>query len=605
MNNRQPDNKWFRSSYPQLYRRIDETSSNPGLEVAPSKRGDPTLRIGNVQVHSAYDPVGEAERLADNALTRAASDSVIVICGLGLGYHAAALCRRFPGRVLVVEPDLSIVGLALSASDLSVISEAELVIARSPLEAAAAIERASGGDWKRVKLLKHHPSIRLHPDYYEELIRTINARRNLDTARLGILVVTPVYGGSLPVARYCASAFERLGHRVETLDNEIYDAARRRIDGISSKLHRSQLTGLLMTLMAESITARALDRAVDLVFLTAQSPMTVDVALELRRRKIPTAFWFVEDWQLFTYWRQWAPLYDYFFTIQKGAFSSALKRGGIKRTTYLPLAADPNVHRKLRLSSEELARFGSDVSHVGAGYRNRQHVFSGLIDLDFKLWGNDWENSSSIRQILQRDGARLSTEETVKVFNAAKINLNLHSSQFHEGVNPDGDYVNPRTFEIAACGGFQLVDHRSLLPDLFAEGAEITVFRHESELRGLISHYLANPDERRSIAEGARRRILAEHTYEMRMAELLNYIYSYETTPAGRRHPDHIDNLLSEAGDDPELYDLVIRYKDRGVVTVDDIARNIQRQNGELNDAETIFLLMHEFRNWAREKDLL
>ncbi len=606
MVNHQSDNHWFRSAYPELYHRINSTTSNPDLAVTPSKQGDLTLRIGNVQMHSAYNPVEEAERLADEALKNAASNSVIVVCGLGLGYHIESICRRFQGKVVVVEPDPAIVKLALTSRDLTAMSEAALAFALSVTDTAAIIERACNGDWKRIKLFKHHPSIKLHPEYYEELTRIINARCNLDASALGILVVTPIYGGSLPVARYCASAFERLGHRVETLDNQIYDAARRQIDTISSnRLHRSQLTALLTTLMAESITARALDRAVDLVFLTAQSPMTPEVAQELRRRRIPTAFWFVEDWQLFTYWQQWAPLYDYFFTIQKGAFQAALERIDVRRTTYLPLAADPKVHRKLELTPEELVEFGSDVSHVGAGYLNRQYVFSGLIDLDFKLWGNDWEKTASIRQVLQRDGARLATEESVKVFNASKININLHSSQMHEGVNPDGDYVNPRTFEIAACGGFQLTDHRSLLPELFEEGKEIITFRHERELRTLIDRYLADPDERNRIAELARRRTLTEHTYEIRMAEALNFIYSYESAPASRQHPDHIDNLLSEAKDEPELYNLLSRFKDRGVVTIDDIALDIQQRDGELSDPESIFLLMHEFRNWAKEKDLV
>jgi len=606
MVNQQSDNNWFRSAYPELYHHINSTASNPDLASTPSKRGDPTLRIGNVQMHSAYNPVAEAERVADKALKNAASNNVIVVCGLGLGYHVESICRRFQGKVVVVEPDPAIVKLALTSRNLTAMSEAAIAFVLSASDAAAIVERACNGDYKRVKLLKHHPSIKLHPEYYEELIRIINCRLNLDASGLGILVVTPIYGGSLPVARYCASAFERLGHRVEILDNEIYNTARRQIDTISSnRAHRSQLTALLTTLMAESITARALDRAVDLVFLTAQSPMTPEVVQELRRHKIPTAFWFVEDWQLFTYWKQWAPLYDYFFTIQKGAFQAALERIDVRRTNYLPLAADPKVHRKLELTPEELVEFGSDVSHVGAGYLNRQYVFSGLIDLDFKLWGNDYENTISIRQLLQRDGARLDTEETVKVFNASKININLHSSQMHEGVNPYGDYVNPRTFEIAACGGFQLTDHRSLLPELFDEGTEIITFRHEKELRELIERYLTDPDERNRTAEIARRRTLAKHTYEMRMAEALNSIYSYESTLPSRRHPDHIDNLLSEAEDEPELYNLLRRFKDRGVVTIDDIALDIQRRSGELSNPESIFLLMNEFRNWAKEKDLV
>ncbi len=314
----EPDNNhWFRNKYPELYKRIIDTPDTD-LEVEPSRRGDPTLRIGNVQVHSAYDPVREAEGLIDKALDKVSPNDVIVVCGLGLGYLVEAVKKRFSGKIVVIEPDLRIVGKALTARSQEALRDTTLCFGLSVEEVVAAIERllSSVDDWRRVKLIRHHPSVKLHPEYFEELTRLINARRNLGVSGLGILVVTPIYGGSLPVARYCASAFERLGHRVEVLDNEIYNAARQQIEIVSAnRNHRGQLTGLLTTLMAESITARALDRAVDLVFLTAQSPMTPAVAQELRGHKIPTAFWFVEDWQFFTYWRDWAPLYDYFFTI--------------------------------------------------------------------------------------------------------------------------------------------------------------------------------------------------------------------------------------------------------------------------------------------------
>lgn len=608
MNYLQHNNLWLRQTDSALCERINQTAVNPSFKVIPARSGAPTLRIGSIQVHSAYDPVREAEGLAEKSLEKISANDVVVICGLGLGYLAEEVRKRFSGKIILIEPDLSIVKLAMTERSLRFLSSMTLILGQSVQETVNAIERECSGvsGFSRLKIIQHHPSIKLNTEYFEELKRAVNPSAvDSNVTGLGILVVTPIYGGSLPVARYCAAAFEKLGHRVETLDNEIYDDARQQIENISrNRDHRNQLTGLLNSLMAESITARALDRAVDLVFLTAQSPMTPDVAQELKRLKIPTAFWFVEDWQLFTYWQQWAPLYDYFFTIQKDAFPAALARIGVNKTMYLPMAADPQVHRPVNLTPEEIAEFGSDVSHIGAGYYNRQAVFSGLSDLDFKLWGNGWEDTTSIRKVLQREGERISVEESVKVFSASKININLHSSQFHRGVNPDGDFINPRTFEIAACGGFQLTDQRSLLPELFETGREITTFRHESELRDLIEHYLQHPEERRAIAANARRRALMEHTYEMRMAEALNYIYSYETTPASRRHPDHIDNLLEEAENDSDLTELLNRFRGTGVVTVDDIASDIQSRRGEISDPETIFLLMHEFRNWAKEKEL-
>jgi len=345
MNNRPHNNIWLKNSNPELWGRIISAPDDPRLELFPSKQGEPTLKVGTIQLHSRYDPVREAEQVAGRALDRVPGDAVLVICGLGLGYLAQAVRRRFSGPVVVVEPELAIVRAAVQSRNQEHLRDATLAFGLAADEAVDSIEKTCGGGagWKRVRVIQHSPSVKLNPDYWTELIRRINARRNAGTKGLGILVVTPMYGGSLPVARYCASAFERLGHRVELLDNQIYDPARRQIEAISSnRQHRGQLTGMLTALMAESITARALDRAVDLVFSVAQSPMTPPVLNELRRHHIPVAFWFVEDWQLFSYWREWAPLFDYFFTIQKGEFHQALDRIGVKRVHYCLLYTSPS-----------------------------------------------------------------------------------------------------------------------------------------------------------------------------------------------------------------------------------------------------------------------
>lgn len=604
MNYLEINGNWFNRRYPDLWKRITNAPDDIRIEISPSRSGAPSLRIGSIQVHSSYDPVREADTIAEKALAGIDDSEPIVICGFGLGYVTEAIQKRHSASIIVVEQDFGIFRKALENRDLQTLSDLDLIIGDDIDNAVDQIRQYIGS--KPIKFIEHAPSVKLHSGYYEELMRRCNSTGKLGSTKLNILVATPMYGGSLPIARYCASAFEKLGHRVFTLDNEIYNAARQQIEVVSSnRQHRGQLMGLLTTLMSESITAKALDRAIDLVFLVAQSPMTPQVIEELKRHHIPTAFWFVEDWQLFTYWKDWAPLYDYFFTIQQGGFSEALKRIDVKRSRYLPLAADPNIHRPLELSREEALEFGSAVSHVGAGYRNRHYIFAGMTDLDFKLWGNGWDETSSLGSILQRNGARLTTEESVKVFNATAVNINLHSSAFHEDVNPDGDYLNPRTFELAACGAFQLTDHRSLMSPVFEEGSEIITFRSGRELRSLTEYYIDHPEERNEIADRARKRVLAEHTYEQRMAEVLEYVFSYEAIPAGKRHPNHIDTLMDGAEEDEELRELLDSYKERGVVTIDDIAEEIQKDTGELTTPEAIFLLMYEFRNWARDKELM
>ena len=55
-----------------------------------------------------------------------------------------------------------------------------------------------------------------------------------------------------------------------------------------------------------------------------------------------------------------------------------------------------------------------------------------LASADLKIWGNEWDGSPSVLQeVIQEGGRRVSTEETVQIFNASQINLNVHSSTCH------------------------------------------------------------------------------------------------------------------------------------------------------------------------------
>jgi spore maturation protein CgeB len=149
----------------------------------------------------------------------------------------------------------------------------------------------------------------------------------------------------------------------------------------------------------------------------------------------------------------------------------------------------------------------------------------GLLDLAPKLWGEGWARTE-VAKLASEGGARFNLSEMVRIFSATKINLNIHSANHVEGLDPDPDYVNPRTFELASCGAFQLVDARLPLPDLFAED-EVVTFRSTAELRDLIRYYLAHPDERAAAASRASARARADHTFVHRVRRIFD-----ETLPA-------------------------------------------------------------------------
>ena len=421
-------------------------------------------------------------------------------------------------------------------------------------------------------------------------------------ASLRVLVVLPLYGGSLPVGRYAATALRDLGHTVDVFEAPAFYSAFSALRMLRVTSDRQEaLEHSFLQVISQAIRARVEVFEPDLVLCLAQAPVSRQLLKTLARDKVTTAMWFVEDYRVFPYWRAVAPLYDFFFVIQKEPFFEKLAAAGA-RAAYLPLAALPSFHRPLgeeELSVAERRHYGSTVSFMGAGYPNRRRAFRQLSHLDFKIWGSDWNGEVSLAPFLQDGGARIEPEQAIKIFNASAINLNLHSSVQAKELVPAGDFVNPRTFEIACCGAFQLVDRRGLLPELFRED-ELATFTSMPELLDAIPYYLARPDERRELAMRGRARVLAEHTYQHRMAALVEEIRRCQPD-----WPTHRPTMTLPA-DLPEdlrrdLAELLRQLELPGDVAFEDVVTRLRQRNGVLNPLETSLLFLDEWRKQYRK----
>jgi spore maturation protein CgeB len=328
----------------------------------------------------------------------------------------------------------------------------------------------------------------------------------------------------------------------------------------------------------------------------AQAPLSPRVLKELRSRGVITVQWFMEDCRRFPAWQHLAAYYDYFFVIQR-EFCAAVEQAGAGRSLYLPMACDPAVHRPVSVDPTE--PWGSDISFVGAGYNNRQQMFAGLAAQDFKIWGSDWPGGKPFDRLVQEGGRRISPEEYVKIFSASKINLNLHSSSERDGVEPEGDFVNPRTFELAACGAFQLVDERKHLPELFCPKSELVTFRDRREMEDLIQYYLAHPAERQAVAHRARERVLRDHTYEARIRTMLSAIYAdrFEQLKS-RQGESPWSRTLARAAQHPELQQLLDQVYQRGEEpALDFLIGRIQESKGTLSETEQKLLFLHHVKS--------
>ena len=273
----------------------------------------------------------------------------------------------------------------------------------------------------------------------------------------------------------------------------------------------------------------------------------------LAARGVPAAFWFVENTRVLPYWRDVARHYQHFYALQTGAVLDQIAAAGAQAVSYLPMACDPELHRAVPITDEDRARFGSPVSFAGAPYLNRRHVLAALADLGLKVWGDGWE-TTALAGHLGAPG-RFDLDEMLRIFAATTVNVNVHSADHVTGLDPMPDYVNPRTFELAACGAFQLVDHRDPLAALF-EPDELAVFHSVADLRDKTQYYLAHQAEATAMAGRAHRRAATAHTYDVRVRQILR-----DCLP-GHLHPDTstrvvetLDAALDSAASNPTMDD--------------------------------------------------
>lgn len=412
--------------------------------------------------------------------------------------------------------------------------------------------------------------------------------------QLRILVVLPMYGGSLPIGRYCAKALEALGHSVRVFNAPVFHAA---FTGIRELDIAPEQMGALehsfLQVIGQAIWAHVESLEPHLVLALAQAPLGRGMLQRLRRKGVRTAMWFVEDHAVFDYWRVYAPLYDVFAVIQKEPFLEKLQSLGQENALYLPMAALPDFHALQQLTPQEMKEYGADIGFLGAGYPNRRLAFRPLAGKDFKIWGSDWEGESLLRHNIQRNGARINEVDGVKVYSASRININLHSSLQTESLVSHGDFVNPRTFELASMGAFQLVDKRSLMPELFAED-ELATFATIEEFYQKIEFFLTHEDERRAFCQKGQKRVLAEHTYSHRMQTLLDFCRAKcgawpETARTGGA--DNLPPAMQE-----EVTKLLRELNLGPNAAFDDVLANLRRRSGELSEIETSLLFLDEWR---------
>ncbi|WP_243735014.1 CgeB family protein [Paenibacillus turpanensis] len=250
----------------------------------------------------------------------------------------------------------------------------------------------------------------------------------------------------------------------------------------------------------------------------------------VRGMGIPSAVWFADDPYFTDFTVELAPHFDYVFTHELGCIE--LYRGaGCRQVHYLPLAANLEVFRPRPAGMN----YRADLCFIGTGFWNRIELFDRLTPFlrgkKVIIAGGMWDRLKHYKKLASSIISEgIPPEQTPFYYSGAKIVINLHRSWKPGPDNRNSRGVpalsiNPRTFEMSACGTFQLTDLRHDLPSYYVPGSEVGVFQTTDELIAKIEYYLRHEEQRKEAALRALGRTAREHSYDNRVHRLLHAVF--------------------------------------------------------------------------------
>jgi len=310
------------------------------------------------------------------------------------------------------------------------------------------------------------------------------------------------------------------------------------------------------------------------------------ISQEYERRKIPFLTWFLDRPLQTDIGNRYVKENSHLFTFDK-IYIKGLEEAGFRSVHYLPLATNPDRFRPLYgLAHEKKVCFIGELDYKTIQYLTRnidamvegadenfylciesaiQEQMKGvgrdtwqIIDESLKRGGEDTTGFPQIfRDLLEgfverESGLRLRLEtmkavserfpvavygdelwekvmggrflgkvnyfndEVVQAYNRYAIQVNISKFQLRTT-------INQRPFDVSASGGFLITDIRDDLYELFSPD-EMVSFKDTQDLLEKIDVFINDEKLRKEYVQRARRRVLAEHTYDNRVDRMLEIV---------------------------------------------------------------------------------
>jgi spore maturation protein CgeB len=200
------------------------------------------------------------------------------------------------------------------------------------------------------------------------------------------------------------------------------------------------------------------------------------------------------------------------------AFTNERQSAKRLNAQYLPHAYNPAVH-----TPDGPKGYAADVFFCGSMFDERKQLFNAADwqGVDFVWRGHDMSETPT---------ALMPNAAAAAYYRAAKISLNQHRTTTSHGSGEhiaadEAESLNPRAYEIPACGGFMLCDDsRAEAKDIFRDSLATYKAGDADDLARQTRWWLAHPDMREEWA-AAQHDCVRPHSWTARAGQVLDVLY--------------------------------------------------------------------------------
>lgn len=187
---------------------------------------------------------------------------------------------------------------------------------------------------------------------------------------------------------------------------------------------------------------------------------------------------------------------------------------------FLPQAVDETLYHPTSDKKQFVLSFAGDIWQSKRRQTILQHIVKRYRHLPIRIWGiyKPWYKGFWRWLTRERRDIYMNRNTTAEVlndtYNQSRIVLNIHGEQQKNG-------ANPKVYEIAAAGSYQICDANPYVESLFKNG-EVGLYHNEEELYTLIDYALTH--DMSAQANAAYQIVTTQHTFTHRIHQMLQIL---------------------------------------------------------------------------------